>query len=61
MKHILKISQLSDDSYYCYMVREQSNGFGGVEEVVTTKGKYYKTIAAAKKMAIAYNAKREAA
>ena len=45
--------------FYALVVREQKNGFGGVEEVVLRgyKGRYFKTIEAAEKSTEKYIAK----
>lgn len=39
----------SNGSFYAFIVRDQKNGFGGIESVVVSDGKHFKTLAGAER------------
>lgn len=53
------ITQDATGEFYALVVRDQKNGYGGVEEVVLCgyKGRYFKTLKAAEKSTATYIAK----
>jgi hypothetical protein len=51
----------SNESYYAFVARDQSNGFGGIESVVVSVGKHFKTLAGAERFCRKEIAKRTGA
>lgn len=50
-KYNANITKNADGSFYALVVREQNNGFGGVETIVVSsyKGRHFASLAAAQK------------
>jgi hypothetical protein len=58
-KYKAAIRKTADGDFYALVVRETSNGFGGIEDVVVGHyaGRHFKTLKAAEKSTAAYIAK----